>query len=170
MTQQKFILLKSLKVLFAGLFNGRIHFSKEYSGKTLIMEDGKKFQVIRDLIVARKQDQEKSVAVFKVRFKFSALPLAVNKRLSMIPAPFLMATSGFCEKIWTASDDGYFQGIYQWATKEIAEAYPDSFIFKVMAKRSAEGTLSYEVIPDTIVSHYVQKLIIKCCGKMSREK
>ena len=28
-----------------------------------------------------------------------------------------------------------------------------------MTKRSAEGTLSYEIIPDTILSHYVKKLI-----------
>ena len=159
MTPQKFIFLKSFKVLFARLFSGRIHFSKAYAGKTLLMEDGKKFQVIRDLKIDPKQSKEKLVAVFKVCFKFSGLPLVVNKRLSMIPVPFLMAKPGFHEKIWTVSEDGYFQGIYQWATKEFAEIYPDSFIFKLMTKRSAEGTLSYEVIPDRVLSHYVKKLI-----------
>jgi hypothetical protein len=159
MTLQKFIFLKSLKVFFARLFRGRVHFSKECVGTILTMEDGKKFQVIRDLKVDPKQIPEKAFAVFKVRFKFSGFPLAVNKRLSMFPAPFLIAKPGFREKMWTVSDDGYFQGIYQWASKEIAEAYPDSFIFKVMTKRSAEGTLSYEVLPDTILSHYVKKLI-----------
>jgi hypothetical protein len=159
MTQEKYTFLKTLKVLFARIFSGRVHFSKAYAGKTLLMEDGKKFQVIRDLKVNPKQSPEKPVAVFKVRFKFSGLPLAVNKRLSMIPAPFLMAKSGFREKIWTVSEDGYFQGIYQWATEKFTEAYPQSFIFKVMTKRSAEGTLFYEVIPDTLLSSYVKKLI-----------
>jgi len=159
MTQQKFAFLKSLKVLCARLFSGRIHFSKEYTGKILVMVDGKKFQVIRDLKVDPKQSSEKSVVVFMVRFKFSGLPLAVNKRLSMFPAPFLMAKPGFREKIWTVSDDGYFQGIYQWASKECAETYPDSFIFKLMTKRSAEGTLSYEVISDTLLSHFIEKFI-----------
>ena len=159
MNQEKFSFFKSLKVLFARLFNGRIHFSKAYAGKTLLMEDGKNFQVIRDLKVNTKQSPEKTAAIFKVRFKFSGLPLGVNKRLSMIPAPFLMAKPGFCEKIWTVSEDGYFQGIYQWATKEFAESYPQSFIFKMMTKRSAEGTLSYEVIPDTVLTHYIKKLI-----------
>jgi hypothetical protein len=130
MTQQKLTFLKSLIILFARLFGGRIHFSKEYVGESLFMEDEKKFLVIRDLLVDPRQSPEKSVAVFKVRFQFSGLPLAVNKRLSMFPAPFLMAKLGFREKIWTVSDDGYFQGIYQWASEEFAKAYPRSFIFK----------------------------------------
>jgi hypothetical protein len=159
MNQEKFVFPKSLKVLITRLLSRRIHFSKEYYGKILIMKDGKKFLVIRDLKVVPKQCPEKSVAVFKVRFKFSGLPLAVNKRLSMIPAPFLMAKPGFLEKIWTISEDGYFQGIYQWDSTEIAETYPQSFIFNLMTKRSAEGTLSYERIPDTILSHYIKKLI-----------
>ena len=159
MNQKKFVFLKSLKLLLSRLLSRRIRFLKDYVGKILRMEDGKKFQVIRNLKVDPKQSPEKSIAVFKVRFRFSGLPLAVNKRLSMIPAPFLMAKSGFLEKIWTVSEDGYFQGIYQWETKDIAETYPQSFIFKLMTKRSAEGSLSYEVIPDTILSHYVKKLI-----------
>ena len=122
------------------------------------MGDGQEFQVIRHLKVDPKKGQEKSVAVFKVRFKFSGLPLCVNKRLSMIPAPFLMAKPGFREKVWSVSEDGYFQGIYQWASQEFAETYPHSFIFKMMTKRSAEGTLSKEIIPDTLLSEYVEGL------------
>ncbi len=156
---QKLTFLKSLKVLLTRLFSGRVHSPKKYAGKILSMEDGKKFQVIRDLKVNPEKSLDKSVAVFKVRFKFSGLPLAVNKSLSMIPAPFLMAKPGFRQKIWTVSEDGYFQGIYQWASKEFAETYPQSFIFKVMTKRSAQGTLVYEVIPDIELSHYIKKLI-----------
>lgn len=158
MCEQNFTVLKSLKLLFKRLLSGRVHFSKKYMGKILLVEDRKKFQVIRDLQVDPKQSPEKPVVVFKVRFKFSGLPLTVNKRLSAFPAPFLIAMPGFRRKIWTVSEDGFFQGIYQWASKEYAEMYPDSFIFKLMTKRAAEGTLSYEVIPDTVVSHYVKKL------------
>jgi hypothetical protein len=150
---------KSLKVLFTRLFSGRVRFSKEYSRKTLLMEDGKKFQVIRDLRIDPKKKMERSAAVFKVHFKFSGLPLFVNKRLSMFPVPFLIAKTGFCEKVWTMNKEGYFQGIYQWESKDYAEEYPGSFIFKMMTKRSAAGTLSYEIIPDTLLSNYVKKLI-----------
>jgi len=159
MNREKFVFLNSLKLLLARLLSRCIHFSKEYVGKIICMEDGKKFQVIRDIKVVPSQSPEKSAAVFKVRFKFSSLPIAVNKRLSMFPAPFLMAKPGFHEKIWSVSEDGYFQGIYQWISREDAETYPDSFIFKLMTKRAAEGTLSYEVIPDTVLSNYVKKLI-----------
>ena len=65
MTQQKFTFIKSLNVLFARIFSGRVHFPKEYAGKILLMGDGKKFQVLRDLKVDPKQSPEKPVAVFK---------------------------------------------------------------------------------------------------------
>jgi hypothetical protein len=150
---------QSLKVLFKRLLSGRVHLLNKYVGKILLMDDEKKYQVIRHLKVDPKQNKEESITVFKVRFKFSGLPLAVNRRLSMFPVPFLMANPGFREKMWTVSEDGYFQGIYQWASKECAEAYPQSFIFKMMTKRSAEGTLSYEVIPDTILLEYLENFV-----------
>ncbi len=161
MNKEKFTLFKSLKVLFERLYKRRVHFPKKYLGKILLMEDGQEFQVIRHLEIDPKRSPEKSTAVFKVRFKFSGLSLRINKRLSMIPAPFLMAKPGFRQKIWTVTADGYFQGIYQWALEEFAEKYPQSFIFKLMTKRSAEGTLSSEVILDTILSEYVENLLIK---------
>ena len=99
------------------------------------------------------------MAVFKVSFKFSKLPLRVNKRLSLFPTPFLIAHPGFRQKIWAINDKGFFQGIYQWDSKEFAEKYPESFIFKMMTKRSEVGTLSYEIIPDTSLSDYVNSLI-----------
>lgn len=85
--------------------------------------------------------------------------METNKRLSMIPAPFLMGMKGFREKYWTFNEDtDYFQGIYQWESKEIAENYPGSFIFKLMTKRAASGTLSYEIIPDMVLSKYIREL------------
>jgi hypothetical protein len=37
--------------------------------------------------------------------------------------------------------------------------YAESFIFKMMTKRSEAGSLSYEVIIDTTLSDYVNRLI-----------
>ena len=151
--------MKTLIVLISRVFNGCVHFSREYFGKTLVMGDGKTFCVIRDIIVDPMHGDDKATAVCVVRFKFSGLPLAVNKRLSFFPAPFLAAKAGFRRKIWTVSDDGYFRGIYQWSSKESAESYPQSFIFKMMVKRSAEGTLSYEIIPDMDLSEFIKNYI-----------
>lgn len=150
---------KCVITLFTRLFSGRVHFIKVFAGKTITMEDSKRFHVIRDLKIDPRMKLAKSASVFKVRFKFSGLPLKINKRLSMFPTPFLIAKPGFLEKIWTFSEDETFQGIYQFISKEEAEAYPDSFIFKLMTKRAAEGTLSFEIVPDTTLEEYIGKLI-----------
>ena len=160
MIQKEASPLESLRILFGRLLSRRVHLSKEYTGKVFAMEDGKRFRIIRDLRIDHEQRSAQSVAVSIVRFKFSGLPLAVNKRLSLIPAPFLIAKTGFHQKLWTIAEDGYFQGVYQWATKEFADEYPQSFIFKMVTLRSLEGTVSYEVIPDTVLSEYVENYLL----------
>jgi hypothetical protein len=80
----------------------------------------------------------------------------------MRPAPFLIGMNGFREKNWMMNEDtGYFQGVYQWESKELAEDYPNSFIFKLMAKRAAPKTVSYEIFPDTDISEYIKNRIEK---------
>jgi len=141
------------------VFGGRVQFPQEYIGANLTMEDGKNFKVFRRLKIEDKSSIDTEYTVFKVRFKFKSLKLKFNKRLSMIPVPFLVGMEGFCEKYWTFDENtDYFQGIYQWKSKAIAEKYPDSFIFKLMTKRSAPETLSYEIIPNTDLSQYIQTL------------
>lgn len=157
------ILLLSLAVLarntFGNLFAGRVHFPDELVGEVLTMEDGDKFTVFRRLQVDGKDDGKGRPAVFVVRFKFRNLGIGANKRLSIIPAPFLMGMEGFREKVWTVNEEAMnFQGIYQWSTKEIAERYPQSFIFGRMVKRAAPGTISYEIIPGTDIHGYIQSL------------
>ena len=131
----------------------------EHIGASLKMEDGKTFTVLRRLQVEGRDETTDGYTVFKVRFKFKSLKLDTNKSLSMIPAPFLMGMKGFREKYWTFNEEtDYFQGIYQWESKESAEKYPDSFIYKLMTKRSAPGTLSYEISPNTDLSHYIKRI------------
>jgi hypothetical protein len=123
------------------------------------MEDGQEFLAFRHLVVDPKKGNDRSCAIFKVRFKFSSLALRINKRLSLIPTPFLIAKRGFKQKLWMINDKGFFQGIYEWESEESAEKYPESFIFKMMTKRSETGTVSYEVIPDILLSDYFNTLI-----------
>ena len=168
--KKKFILLPTLAILlilvavFANtfiynVFSGRVHFPGKYIGQNLTMEDGKKFAVFRRLNIGDKADIANDNAVFKVRFQFKNLGPSINKNLSMIPTPFLIGMKGFREKYWTFDENsGFFQGSYQWESKEFAEKYPNSFIFKLMTKRSVPGTLSYEIMPDTDLSEYIEKL------------
>jgi hypothetical protein len=142
------------------IFSGRVHFSDQYLGKIITSGDGQKFKIFRDLIVSSEDDPELPMSVFKVRFKFKSMPGWINKRLSLIPAPFLIGLPGFREKVWTMQEEtGEFQGIYQWDSLESARKYPDSFIFRAMIKRAAANTVSVEILPDTILSEYIMKLL-----------
>ncbi|MFC1867348.1 hypothetical protein ACFL0H_04360 [Thermodesulfobacteriota bacterium] len=146
------------KIFISNIVSGSVHFPDEYIGETLSMEDGQIFAVFRRLAVSGKNNDVSGFAVFKVKFKFKGFKPGTNKRLSMIPAPFLMGMTGFREKYWAINENSnYFQGIYQWESREIAERYPNSFIFKLLTKRSAPGTLSYEIIPNTNLSQYIKK-------------
>lgn len=144
------------------LCSGRVSFPEKYKGIKLLMEDGKKYTVLRTLQVASRESSNKGYAVFLVRFKFKNLSLDLNKKLSMIPAPFLIGMEGFIEKNWVFNNDtGEFQGIYQWESRGFAEKYPKSFIFNLMSKRAAPGSLSYEIKPNTDLSKYLEKLKLK---------
>ena len=154
------ILLMSCLIIarttIGNVLRGSVHFPEEYVGDVLTMEDGHKFTVFRRLKVDGQGENHDNQAVFKVRFKFKNLSTGANKRLSIIPAPFLMGMKGFREKDWTINENtNDFQGIYQWSTKETAERYPDTFIFKLMTKRAAPGTVSYEILPNTDLSEYL---------------
>ncbi len=150
------------KTFIGNVLSGSVHFPDKYIGEILSMEDGQKYVVFSRLRVSGNNNGVSGLAVFKVKFKFKGLKPKTNKRLSMIPAPFLMGMRGFREKYWIIDENtDYFQGIYQWESREMAERYPDSFIFKLMTKRSAPGTLAYEIIPDTNLSQYIEKHVLK---------
>jgi hypothetical protein len=141
----------------ANLLKGQVHFPEEYIGEALTMEDGQRFTVFRRLKVDGNDDGRGTPAIFKVRFRFKNLSTGANKRLSIIPAPFLAGMEGFQEKDWTINEaTNDFQGIYQWSSLEAAARYPDSFIFKLMTKRAAPGTVTYEIVPDTDLSEYLE--------------
>lgn len=126
------------------------------------MEDGKSYIVFRRLQIGEETEADINYAVFKVRFQFKSFGPSLNKHLSMIPTPFLIGMRGFLQKYWTIDEkSGFFQGIYQFESKELAEKYPSSFIFRLMTNRSAEGTLSYEIIPNTDLQKYIKRLSSK---------
>ena len=146
--------------LIGNTVTGRVHFPKEKVGTILNIGNKQKYVIFRRLTVDSKNSADNSPAIFRVTFKFNGLNPAINKRLSMIPTPFLIGMEGFREKCWTFNEEtGYFQGLYQWESKETAEKYPDSFIFRLMTKRSIPGTVSYEILPDTELSEYIQEQI-----------
>ena len=151
------LLLFIAKTAIYNLFTGKAHLPKEHIGDVLVMDDKQPFEIFRHLKVDSKADDKSNSAVFIVRFKFKNFSIDKNKKLSIIPTPFLTGIKGFRAKFWTINKKtNTFQGIYQWSSKETAEKYPDTFIFKLMTKRATPGTVSYEILPKTGISEFIK--------------
>jgi hypothetical protein len=74
------------------------------------------------------------------------LSAKANRRLSLIPAPFIAAQPGFRSKTWMLGQQtGRFRGVYEWDTRADAEAYWTSFPMRMMKRRAEPGSIVYEV-------------------------
>ena len=96
----------------------------------------------------RQVDDMRKLGEFIVRFRFARLSDRVNKRLSVVPAPFIAAQPGFRTKSWILGRDGsLFGGLYEWDSVEDAEAYWTSFPMRLLKRRAVPESLSYEINP-----------------------
>ena len=74
--------------------------------------------------------------------------MKANKRLSLVPAPFIVAQPGFRSKAWMLGrDTGMFQGVYEWDSVEDAKAYWKSFPMSLRKRRSVPGSVWHEIVP-----------------------
>lgn len=130
-----------------GLYlRGRVHFPKKQNGNSVYEDE--EFVIFRKVVVDPDVNQPpKPKAVFKVYFHFSKFSFKVNKILSLIPIPLIIAQPGFRSKTWlTGKDTGTFQGLYEWDNVDDAEQYWNSFPLKLMKSRAIPETLKYEII------------------------
>lgn len=127
---------------------GRIHFPKDSIGEVYPGSDDD-FVVFRKMVLDRGTEQpEKPGAIFTVRFHFARFSFGVNRRLSLLPAPFIAAQPGFRSKAWMLGrETGMFQGLYEWDTVADAEAYWDSFPLRMMKRRAVPGSVTHEIQP-----------------------
>ena len=146
-------------ITIGNVLRGRIHLPKEYSGKTLRMDDGHTFTIFRHVkLDGSKHDSEATPTVFIVRFTFAKLSQKANKLMSLIPIPLIVGFPGFREKIWMVNEEtGYWQGVYQWESEQAVKEYQQSFVLGIMNKRSIHASLSYTILPDTYLSEYIEK-------------
>ena len=140
----------------------KIHFSQDRIGKTIIMDNKQEFTIFREVKIDGKSTGEKidyKPALFRVKFLLSGMGTEDNKRFSWIPVPFFIGLPGFRTKLWTINyKNNYFQGIYQWDSREYAEKYSRSFAYRFMSGRSVEGTVLFEIIPNTSLEEYLESL------------
>lgn len=136
---------------------GHLHFSQEYSGKGILMDDGQSFRIFRHVrLEAAESCAESRKAVFIVRFKFAHFSQRTNRFASCIPIPLIVGFPGFREKIWSVNDEtGYWQGMYQFESLQAIEAYRNSFVLGVMNNRAIPDSLSYKILPETSLVKYI---------------
>ena len=127
----------------------RLHFTKGRIGELITMDDGQEYIVFRQVIVDPKREQmKKPGAMLRIRFNFAHGSPKQNKRLSLIPIPFIAGLPGFRSKTWALQKEtGGFQGIYEWDTIQDAENYKRSFAIKLMSKRAVPGSITFQIIP-----------------------
>lgn len=125
---------------------GRVHLIGDQVGS--VVEDGQHYVIFRQIAVDPGDDRGVAPkAVLKVRFRFARGSAGVNKKLSLIPIPFIIGVPGFRSKVWMLGrDTGELQGVYEWATVAAAEAYMESFAIRLMKRRAIPETLSHEII------------------------
>ena len=136
------LLLRALRLWLGG----RIHFRKDIADRHLV-DGGEEFVAFRMVVVTRKDEQSSGQgAIFQVRFRFKNLSPEANRRLSLIPIPFIVAQPGFRSKTWLLGQQTRdFIGIYEFDSVDTAEAYWTSLPLRMMRRRAAPGSLRHEV-------------------------
>jgi hypothetical protein len=138
-----------------GLLSGKLKFSKQYLGDKIKMESGSELSIFRH-ITKYPLNQSTSDCVFIVSFKFSHLSHKANKLASVIPMLLITGFPGFIKKMYAVNfKNGYWQGMYQWKTKEHLEEYKKSFVFRMMNKRAIQSSISSEEIINHELTYYV---------------
>ena len=125
---------------------GRVHFAKDAIGEVYQGSD-EEFVVFRKMTLdPGDQRPAEPGAMFTIRFQFARFSAATNKKLSLLPAPFIAAQPGFRSKAWMLGrKSGDFQGVYEFDTLADAEAYRTSFPLRIMKRRAAPGSVSHEI-------------------------
>jgi hypothetical protein len=134
-------------LLFIG---GRVQFNQSDVGRTILMGDGKTFEIFRRVMIKRiSYHDSKPRGLFIVRFT-PTMDVQKNIRLSKIMMLIFMGFKGFRSKFWCVDrETGMCQGIYEWDKLEDAERYSRSIAMRNMTKRSIPGTVSFSVLENS---------------------
>jgi hypothetical protein len=137
---------------------GRLRLRRQYVGKVVSMEDGRRFQAFRHL--SRRTSDDGATAVLVIRFKFKRFSQGLNRLLSLIPVPMIGGFPGFRDKVWMVDEEtGEWQGVYEWESADAVEQYRGSFVLAAMIRRADPSSLSYTTIPRIRLADFLDKRI-----------
>jgi len=130
-----------LCIAIAKLLIGRLKLSEEHVGTKFMNKHGNVFKIFRN-IISQPSGSSRETIVFIVNFKFASLSQKANRVVSFIPMLLIAGFPGFVQKIYAVNEEnGYWQGIYEWKSKQHLEAYKKSFVFRMMKKRALPNSI-----------------------------
>ena len=133
----------------ARMLAGRVHFDRQRIGRVLVVENGERQRIFREVRVdpGRKEPSDPPVTL-TLRFRFARFSPATNRRLSLVPIPAIIGMPGFLRKTWTHCDEtGYSQGIYLFRSAKQAETYRMSPVIRVLQRRTVDGSFTWQLDP-----------------------
>ena len=139
---------------------GRLRLSEKFMGNEIKMQDEQVFTVFRH--IARYPIPESDApTVFIVSFKFARGSHNANAIASIVPMLLITGYPGFVAKIYAVNkSNGYWQGMYQWQSKEALEAYKKSFVFRMMNKRAMPDSLKSMELENQDLYGYVKSRLV----------
>ena len=146
-----------LCIAVARLLSGRLRLSDEYLGAEVRNDDGNTYRVFRN-IKTREHASNSDSCVFIVSFKFTRLSHKANKVVSLIPMLLIAGFPGFVQKMYAVNEEnGYWQGIYEWQSRQHLEAYKKSFVFRMMKKRALANSIHMVDLENFKLDDYIQQ-------------
>ncbi|KAF5088864.1 YdhR family protein [Methanobacterium aggregans] len=142
-----------------GIVTHKIRFQKDDLGKTIQMNDGYRFTILKHAVKASETEDEGEPTVLCLRFHLEETENGKDIKHSRLPMFFSLGLPGLREKIWMVNKwNGDFQGIYEWDSEENAHRYVDSFAMKFMTRNAVPGSVKYEIIPRISLHDHVRHL------------
>ena len=139
---------------------GRLRLSDQFLGRKVSMQDGQVFKIFRH-ITRHPVPKSDAPVVFIVSFKFARGSHNANKLASILPMLLITGFPGFATKMYGVNEsNGYWQGMYQWQSKQALETYKKSFVFRMMNKRAVKDSLaSFEMEHQTLADFMNRNMI-----------
>jgi len=139
------------------LINGKLCLSKKNVGIKVNMDDQGEFEIFRHITKYPLNNKSEN-CVFVVSFKFAKLSHQANKLASIIPMLLITGFPGFMTKMYGVNhDSGFWQGMYQWKSKQHLEEYKNSFVYRMMNKRAIKSSIQSFEIDATSLANFIQQ-------------
>jgi hypothetical protein len=146
-----------LGISIGRLIFGKLQLPNRYIGQKVNMEEDLVYTIFRH-ITKKNSTINSQPVVFIVSFKFARLSHKANTYASIMPMLLITGFPGFITKIYAVNfDNGYWQGMYQWTSKEALEEYKKSFVFKMMNKRAIDETVHSMDLDKESLINFIEK-------------